>query len=278
MALMRRATSTLFFVVAVSVGAPCIDAAAQPTSGAIASKGASSNSRAQVRWETAEAKLQAKCAPKESSGNTLAVQAAMVAERRCLEGLLASEIVQSRSRARGDTKRRVSDFESQEQAWKQLLEAVCNIDEELTWVSFADAHRDDGTMRGQPYMACAISGLRERIFFWQSLGLDDPRGLRAHTPTEETKLVRELMHVENASEAILARRVHSLGLRDGDLEPHYWLELASMARSARSLLEDVARRTCEAWPAFASAFDGAECLRLGQRYLSIMGGSLGSYE
>jgi hypothetical protein len=233
----------------------------------------------QLSWETALERLTKKCGPAEG-GSTVQVKVALGEARQCLERSLAAEIARARSRSHGDQRRLVAAIERQQPAWTEYMEAVCNVHEELFWVMFSAPGRDDGTYRSEPYAGCTLDALYERIFFWQSIALGEPSGLREHTPTDTTGLeyVRKVLsHTENASNGILARRALAT-LRENDLTPKQWLDLASNARKARQLLGELAQSTCDAWPAFAPSSGRADCIALAERYYAVTAKSIDRHD
>src|SRR5262249_14331605 len=135
---MDRVATLSLIVVAMGLTADGrVSLAQQSTYSPPSASASSTATRPRLTWDAVLAKLREKCTPPDTGGTTTAIQAALMGERRCLENTLAAQVARARSVVPIDG-RQLSALEHQQAAWKELMEAICHLREELYWVRFSE--------------------------------------------------------------------------------------------------------------------------------------------
>jgi hypothetical protein len=148
-------------------------------------------------------------------------------------------------------------------SWNKLAEDLCWLAEESFWVDFDKGLRDDGTMRGLPWVGCKAQAASERDYYALALKADDAAALAtrieqvAKAGTRSKELLAEMS--KGAAKLAEARATIDAG-PPGSYPRSLTMaergELVTRTKSIEDKSREVAHATCT-WAALAETLGGS---------------------
>ncbi|MDB4995734.1 MAG: hypothetical protein JWM74_3166 [Myxococcaceae bacterium] len=147
-------------------------------------------------------------------------------------------------------------------SWNKLAEDLCWLAEESFWVDFDKGMRDDGTMRGLPWVGCKAQAASERDYYALALKADDAAALatRIEQLAKAGTRSKELLAEMSKGAAKLAEtRIVDAGPPGS--YPHMLTlvergDLVTRTKSIEDKSREVAHATCT-WAALAETLGGS---------------------
>ncbi|HEY3359343.1 MAG TPA: lysozyme inhibitor LprI family protein, partial [Polyangia bacterium] len=147
---------------------------------------------------------------------------------------------------------RFSALMKEQAAWNRFVEAGCHLEEERFWVDLDSGQRDDGTMRGYPYLGCLDAAYTERLMYARALGGGDPAPLvgRVTAADKNGAAMQKIVAEVKAS----AERFQKRPPPPSDLGVSAdFADIAKGCATVQAETAGMARSTCEGWPELAQA-------------------------
>jgi hypothetical protein len=206
--------------------------------------------------------LEKRCTPKlAANASNLEAKGAASQTAECMKKAFTADLDAALLPAKSVDPLRFNALMREQATWNKWAEDLCWLAEEAFWVDFDKGTRDDGTMRGVPWVGCKQQAATERDYYALALKADDAAALATR--------IEQLSKQGTRSKELLAKMrkdgAKLLETRSADAaalafpRPLTIAERAELVNRTKAIDEkvgDLAHSTC-AWAALAETLGGS---------------------
>jgi hypothetical protein len=206
--------------------------------------------------------LEKRCTPKlPPSPTNLDTKTAAAQSAECMKKAFTADLDAVILPAKGTDPNRFYALMREQATWNKWAEDLCWLAEESFWVDFEKGIRDDGTLRGLPWVGCKAQAASERDYYALALKADDAAALAtrieqlAKAGTRSKELLAEMS--KGAAKLAETRVVPDAGLSYP--RPLTLVERGDLVTRTKSIddkARELAHATCT-WAALAETLGGS---------------------